>query len=216
MTVAAGALLMAWALLGWPGTVGAAPRASDRTPTRAAKALQRSHPQPYRPTEPTQVVTYDPLNPSGTVKRSLRIAGSSSGSCWISSLTVKGAYRCLSGSALFDPCYVSGHASSTLICVSAPWTSKAWVLRLTATLPVANHHFLRSLPWALQLTSGVRCINAVALNPPVEGNSMPYSCGPTNEGLATFVDESTVPWTVRYTTGVNGPLSVQTVVRVWT
>jgi hypothetical protein len=148
---------------------------------------------------------------AGTVVRTFRaydaaghlvvaVRDARSGNCWTTSIAaqVPGAYRCLSGNDILDPCFAaptpahpmparsmparSTPARSTparpvsVACLEDPW-SDAVVLHLTAALPAAERPVDAGRPWALELSNGARCVAATGTVPEVRGVDLAYRCG---------------------------------------
>lgn len=111
----------------------------------------------------------------------VRVADVATGHCWTTSIAVPaaaGAYRCLSGNQILDPCFVPATPSKPLevACIADPW-SEAVVLRLSGALPKplpGGDGGAR--PWALVLDNGARCVAATGTVPEVHGVNLDYHC----------------------------------------
>ncbi|MDP9092484.1 MAG: hypothetical protein M3O32_19495, partial [Actinomycetota bacterium] len=112
-----------------------------------------------------------------------------SGSCWTGSIAVPlpGAYRCLSGNQIYDPCFapINEVATGSVACVADPW-SPAHILTLTAPLPAQSATSARN-PWALELANGARCVAVTGTVASVAGVALNYLCG---AGMAAGIVES--------------------------
>jgi hypothetical protein len=101
------------------------------------------------------------------------------GSCWTTSVAdpVAGAFRCLSGNRIYDPCFAPPHAAAPMevACVPAPW-ARAEVLRVTGALPKARP-LDGGRPWALRLANGARCVAATGTVPHAAGVDLGFQCG---------------------------------------
>lgn len=83
------------------------------------------------------------------------------------------AWRCMSGSRLFDPCYVRTYVKrNEVICPTAPWLQAGIQIALGHELPQPTVEIdaYQQLPWAMQLVNGKYCklVNA--------GNHPQFQC----------------------------------------
>lgn len=67
------------------------------------------------------------------------------------------AFRCISGDALLDPCFVGyAHDPPILVCANSPWDRN--VVRLTSVKALPKDDWReRGWPWAIELETGERC-----------------------------------------------------------
>lgn len=84
------------------------------------------------------------------------------GACFADSIAVavQGAYRCMSGNDIYDPCFASDSGSQPeLACAQSPW-SGVTLMKVTGALPpdVVGEQNPIASPWALQLANGQRCV----------------------------------------------------------
>lgn len=136
-------------------------------------------------TNGTAMRTFVPFGPDGAPTAG--VAAHRSGKCFTTSIMVstRDAYRCLAGNMLLDPCFALTHNARTLYCYSAPW-SKATRLHLTKSLArtVGATKPLRvSLPWAIRLSGGVRCIESGGTTDVVRHIPLSYQCRTGSAGL---------------------------------
>jgi hypothetical protein len=101
--------------------------------------------------------------------------GARPGSCWTGSVAapVAGAYRCLAGNDILDPCFAAGRSDAR--CYASPW-STAVVLRLTKPLPHLGRPSVKPRYWALQLAGGAQCVALTGTVAVVHGHPLAYSC----------------------------------------
>ncbi len=123
---------------------------------------------------PTQILDFQvPASPSAQEK----------GSCWTGSLVVAraGAWRCMAGNRIYDPCFEQPGGGNTLTCaVRPPWEEQPGIkLTLSDPLPEPRGNVTARGPraWAIELQNGVRCAHMQGTVPSVDGVPAPYSCG---------------------------------------
>jgi hypothetical protein len=124
------------------------------------------------------VKAFTPYAATGTL--AVPVADQLSGYCWTGSIAVPkaGAYRCLVGNAIYDPCFAPANQPSTptVACVPDPW-SAAHVVTLTKALPTSKPLASRTSPWALELANHARCVAGTGTVPVVDDVSLNYVCG---------------------------------------
>jgi hypothetical protein len=162
----------------------------------------------------TVITTFTPY--TATDELTVPVAEHASGSCWTGSIlvSVPGAYRCLVGSQIADPCFAPHHrvAPDTVACVSAPWSS-AQVVTLTKALPTVTPRARAMNPWAVLLANGARCVAATGTVQNVGNVSLNLLC-PNGTG-AGALDTSGPMWHVKYGTPTTGHLSEVAVAAAW-
>jgi hypothetical protein len=119
------------------------------------------------------------------------VADQHPGNCWTGSIAVPvaGAYRCIAGNQIYDPCFAPTGVSSvpSVACVSDPW-SAAHVVTLTSPLPkITPAPDLRPF-WALELVNGARCVAVTGTVARVDDTDLGYVCGAAN-GAGIVVDD---------------------------
>jgi len=136
-----------------------------------------------------QVRTFSPYAATGTLE--VPVADQHPGSCWTGSIAVPvaGAYRCIAGNQIYDPCFapVSVSAVDSVACVADPW-SAAHVVTLTSALPKITPAPDRRPFWALELVNGARCVAVTGTVARVDGVDLGYVCGAAN-GAGIVVDD---------------------------
>jgi hypothetical protein len=159
--------------------------------------------------EATAVIFYMPPLPSGTAQV---------GSCWTGSIAAPrpGAWRCMVGNAIHDPCFEAPPNRGELVCGAQPALGKGgFVLKLAKPLPAqVPPPPATPEPWVMQLADGSVCEALTGTLPPVGGAPARWSCfipaasasgRPTIVGYVTKVTPGKA-WTVlRYTPGSIGP-----------
>ena len=102
-----------------------------------------------------------------------------SGSCFSSSLaaTRSDAFRCMSGNAIFDPCFTVPNNTSAVICVQNPLDSSTFVqMNLTQPLPAPEPVPAERHAWFLQMADQTVCNFATGATGPVNGQRINYFC----------------------------------------
>jgi hypothetical protein len=162
----------------------------------------------------TAVTKFTPYSATGVL--TMPVTGHATGSCWTGSIVVPvlGAYRCLVGNDIADPCFAPPKPTTpaTVGCVSAPW-SRARVVTLTQPLPKPATIGRTINPWAVQLSNGVRCLAATGTVQSVDGVSLNLLCpgGMAAGGL----DMSGPTWHVKYGAATASSLTAVDVTAAW-
>ena len=102
-----------------------------------------------------------------------------SGSCFASSLaaTRADAWRCMSDSTIYDPCFSLPGNSSSLTCVMNPLDSSTFVtLNLTQPLPAPSPVPAETHPWFLHLADQTVCNFFTGATGGVNGERINYGC----------------------------------------
>jgi hypothetical protein len=163
-------------------------------------------------TTKTTVKTFSVYGANGRVVPGLKVPFFGTGYCWTGSLHVSGAYRCFLGNQVHDPCFAHGAKPDTVVCVASPWSTAVEVvlkkkLPKPATLPAT------SIPWAVQLANGTRCVTQSGTTSKVAQVTMVYSCTP---GLAGAPHQTTQPWTLSYASSASAKqLETEAVATAW-
>ncbi|MGH7779661.1 MAG: hypothetical protein ACREQR_07525 [Candidatus Binataceae bacterium] len=178
---------------------------------RPALAAQQSASSgaPAAPVTQTQVNFFTPAIPAGAPR---------AGSCWTSSIAVMrpGAWRCMIGNEIHDPCFQVPPHQGEVVCDANPATNHAgFVLKLTKPLPNdAAPPPEAPEPWTMLLADGSICEPFTGTMPMVGGEgarwfcfdpSVPMSSPARSRGLVTKINHAAV-WTVdRYAESQAGP-----------
>ncbi|MHB1930959.1 MAG: hypothetical protein ACYDEN_03920 [Acidimicrobiales bacterium] len=149
----------------------------------------------------TTVETYEPWTTHGTLAKGIEVGGTVRGTCWAPSIAVStaDAYRCISGNAIYDPCFARTASARTgqLACAVDPWT-KVELFDLGKPIGKgAVHSNGRPVVWADRLANGVSCTLDTGTGAYVDHVVMNYYCTPY-QGWATFPTRAHEPWTVRF------------------
>jgi hypothetical protein len=106
-------------------------------------------------------------------------AATVAGYCWTASLAVAraGAWRCMAGNLIYDPCFGSGPDASVVICTKDPADPRRAVrLSLARPLPAVAPRSGRARAWALQLADGAMCTYMTGATGPVDGQRINFGC----------------------------------------
>jgi hypothetical protein len=80
-----------------------------------------------------------------------------------------------------DPCWVAAlptQQGSSVICVNHPWSLDTWRIQTRRHLPLGGRpNEQRRIPWAVQLTNGMRCDGYQGAHSDFEGRTVDYYCG---------------------------------------
>jgi hypothetical protein len=162
----------------------------------------------------TVVTKFTPYSAAGALTAS--VAAHGTGRCWTGSIVVPvaGAYRCLVGNDIADPCFSPPRPSTpvTVACLPDPW-SGARVITLTEPLPVGPPIGNAARPWAVQLANGARCVASTGTVATSHGLALDLLCpGGTAAG---GLDTMSPAWRVQYGPRSGGQLSPIDVTRAW-
>jgi hypothetical protein len=123
------------------------------------------------PAHPTKVLTFYPAVPTGRAR---------SGSCWTDSIADnrRGAWRCMGGNEIYDPCFETPRLSGGVICGADPVANvSGFILKLTEPLPAPSSRAPSDpLPWLLKLADGSVCQSLGGNANWVNGKALPYGC----------------------------------------
>jgi hypothetical protein len=127
-------------------------------------------------TQPTRVTVFSPPIPVGR---------SRSGHCWTDSIAVArgGAYRCMIGNEIYDPCFTNFNLSGAVICGANPASGdKGFILKLTKRLPkTPGHEPSHPRPWLVKLADGTVCEIQTGTTAFVAGVVVPYGCSDSRQ-----------------------------------
>jgi hypothetical protein len=119
----------------------------------------------------TSAIFYIPGTPSEQAQE---------GSCWARSVAIPrpGAWRCMVGNQIFDPCFATPSASGTLVCGADPALGKeGFPLKLTKALPTDLSSPPEQPPvWMFELADGSVCEPFTGTMPMVGGEPARWSC----------------------------------------
>jgi hypothetical protein len=124
----------------------------------------------------TEVAIFQPQVPTGARK---------SGNCWTDSIAVTrpGAWRCMVGNEIYDPCFSSAPLSKAVICGTDPAKGdRGFVLQLTKRLPAPSSDWKQGpRPWLVKLADGNTCEIETGTIAFVAGIEVPYGCSDSKE-----------------------------------
>jgi len=118
----------------------------------------------------TSVIRFAPAVPPGDVRE---------GSCRTESIAVSrsGAWRCMVGNAISDPCFVVPAKHHQLVCNANPaLKTDGFLLKLTKPLPTAAHLDRKAQPWVFRLADNSICQAMTGTLPAVNGEPARWSC----------------------------------------
>jgi hypothetical protein len=120
----------------------------------------------------TSVIRFAPAVPGGDARE---------GACWTESIAVTrpGAWRCMVGNAISDPCFTVASKANReqLVCDADPALKRAgFVLKLTKPLPRSSSRQHRAEPWIFRLADNSICEAMTGTLPAVNGVSARWSC----------------------------------------
>jgi hypothetical protein len=108
----------------------------------------------------TKAIIYHAFTASG--QPAFHVSKTQNGKCFASSSETNrnDAWRCLTGNFLHDPCFSSSAAPGIVLCPDHPWGSSGIEIRLTKALSGGHTKkpSTKGLPWAMQTTSGLKCV----------------------------------------------------------
>lgn len=196
--VCAGAAVVLVALAGCTGSNSHAPAV-----TQSSSAF-----------DATVVTRFTPYSSAGALIAS--VTARATGRCWTGSIVVPvaGAYRCIVGNNIADPCFAPPHPTRpvTVACLPDPW-SGAQVVTVTDPLPVTRPIGNAARPWAVQLANGAHCVASTGTVQSVQGIALNLLC--PGEMAAGGLDTANPLWQVQYGPKAGGPLTRVDVARAW-
>jgi len=139
----------------------------------------------------------------GALRPGVEVTGRVAGECFAASLADQSrddAWRCTSSNRILDPCFEGFQGTQAVMaCPESPWTSR--VTLLTPTKEPARDSANRAnigggLPWALELTSGVRCVFLTGATALVAGMRINYGCVGSAQAVVGDVNRVLPEWRV--------------------
>ena len=141
--------------------------------------------------EATKVVVFHPAIPKGPAHK---------GYCWTESDAIDraGAWRCMVGDLIYDPCLSDPRISNGVICGADPARGQlGFVLELTKPLPAPRADYLPDpIPWLVKLADGSICELATGTSAQVDGKDVPYECSDARD----CTDDGECPYLTGITT----------------
>jgi hypothetical protein len=129
------------------------------------------------------------------------------------------AWRCFSGSGVYDPCFAPPEASNVtqLACAASPF-SDVMLMTLSKPLPssfngnTGNTGSSQSSPWFMQLANGDQCGLTTGTVQSAGGVALVYGC---RSGVASSPNTSTQPWTAQYLPNNSHVISDVAITTAW-
>jgi hypothetical protein len=126
----------------------------------------------------TEVKKFKPAVPAGAMV---------SGSCWTESIAVQrtGAWRCMVGDEIYDPCFSAGQPNKVICDADPVEQKKGFVLQLTKPLPPRTFNVIvTDSAWLLQLDDGSVCRPYTGTMSAINGSVVRYYC--SDSGTCKF------------------------------
>jgi len=146
------------------------------------------------------VITYPPWAAAGRLADGISAAAAQSGSCFTTSsaTTAPGAYRCLAGNALYDPCFAdTSSGAGKVACPNPENPDSVVIMTLTAPLPPpVTAAGSPIIPWLLVLTNGQHCLTVTGTGGTLGGKNETYGC--PGGGVYGQPDQSDRQWSVLF------------------
>lgn len=144
---------------------------------------------------PTRIVRFVPELPPGSPR---------DGKCWTRSVAAPriGAWRCMLGNEIVDPCFSAPSGGDTVVCGADPATrDPGFAVHLLEPLPSGAVVPATAAPWLMLLANGQVCAPFTGTVPMVDGKEARWSCADASTrarpGLLTTIDEGTT-WTAEW------------------
>jgi len=138
---------------------------------------------PTQPTRHTEVIIFRPLLlPQTKAKRG--------GRCWTESIAVNrtGAWRCMEGNMIYDPCFEITGRSNQVVCGANPVKHEnGFALALTQPLSPRPSSNMAPQPWLIELADGAVCEAATGTMAVIGSEPVRYPCS------ASLSEESQTP-----------------------
>jgi hypothetical protein len=118
----------------------------------------------------TSVIRFTPTVPKGDVRE---------GVCWTESIAVSrsGAWRCMVGNGISDPCFMTPGNREELVCGANPAVkTDGFVLKLKKPLPKSSHPNRKPEPWIFRLADNSICEKMTGTLSAVNGEPARWSC----------------------------------------
>jgi hypothetical protein len=108
------------------------------------------------------------------------------------------AWRCFAGNFVYDPCFSSAKDTGIVLCPDGAGATTGIEIKLTAklTLPNKRKPSTSVLPWAVETTSGAKCVLASGASSVLDGKRANYFCSKTKDALWGGPSRTTEPWTI--------------------
>lgn len=164
------------------------------TGTAAAPSTTTTTSQPG-----TRVAYGAPVNITGQPLPAITVSTATRGSCNFGSDVIVDVevYRCFSGNGVYDPCWAD--TAGGVLCMPAPWSTTAVNIPTSGIAPGVDVQATElDFPWAVDLTSGARCVAVQGAHGTYQGKAIDFGCtGGPIPGLSLLrgIDRSGPNWT---------------------
>jgi hypothetical protein len=139
--------------------------------------------------QPTKVVLYLPFGFAG-LRSGYTVVTKANGHCSDSHLTGRvDAWRCMANNTVYDPCFSNNNLSS-LACPTSAFSKAVVLIALDRPLPLHQWADVPVFPWALRLSSGVRCQWVDGKTGVIAGMRLSYACSSRGWVLGWVSDET--------------------------
>ena len=127
---------------------------------------------PHAKVSRTEVSRFEPPMPVGPGRK---------GYCWgsIADPRREGAWRCMAGSEIYDPCFTAAGRNGVVVCGADPFESrKPFLMTLTKPLeaPAEPSSAPRLSPWLVELADGTRCGRMTGTLAMVDREPVAFGC----------------------------------------
>jgi hypothetical protein len=146
----------------------------------------------------TRVVHWSPFAAEGALRPGLTAAPAFGGDCYTGSFAVHGAYRCIAGHLLRDPCFADPGRDDAVVCVADPFAHGVIRLRVSGDLN-RSASAPAGLVWAVRLADGQRCtfFAGGATSVDAAGRRANYGCSGTRTVLWGSPRRGPGTWRIR-------------------
>jgi hypothetical protein len=146
----------------------------------------------------TRVVIFEAFTASGAP--AIHVTSAVHGTCngGSSAIDRNDAWRCFAGNFVYDPCFSSTAATGIVLCPAGAWSGSGVEIKLTAKLIGANRRppSTSGDPWALETTSGLKCLLATGATSFLDHRRANYFCGKNKDVLWGSPSRRSEPWTI--------------------
>ena len=175
----------------------------------------------------TATKIFAPWTQAGQLAPGIQVdAHLTNGSCSIGSIADganQDAWRCFSGTGVYDPCFAppGNPLNVTLVACALSPLSGVDMLTLATPLPSSSGGTtVNTGPWFMQLRNGEMCVQTGSAVSSADGVTFVYDCrnNPMGKvfGGANAPNTSTEPWTVKYLPNSSHVISEVDVTTAWT
>lgn len=108
------------------------------------------------------------------------------------------AWRCFGGNFVYDPCFSSSKAKGILVCPGNPWSRSGVELKVSGKLqfPDKQKPSTSGMPWAIQTTTGLKCVIATGATTVLQKQRLNYICMKSKDGLWGSPSRKHEPWKI--------------------